>query len=69
MSYYIKVSPVSKLKELQQEMEVAADWWTERQRTSPGSRFKEAVRANMLTSSIHKRKLNMKLASLITSDI
>lgn len=67
--YFIKVSSASKLKDLEQELEVAADWWTERQRTSPGSRFRDTVRANMLTSSIHKRKLNFNLSTVVATDI
>ncbi|XP_078372345.1 uncharacterized protein LOC144656011 isoform X2 [Oculina patagonica] len=69
ISYYIKVSPASQLKELQQELEVSADWWTERQRTSPCSRLKEVVRTNMLTSGDNRKKLNLKHASLITAQV
>lgn len=66
-SYYIKVSPASYVKDLQQELEVAVDWWTERQRTSPCSRFKEIVQSNMLTSGGNRRKLNLRQTSLITA--
>lgn len=69
ISYFIKVSPDSKLKELQQELEASADWWTERTRTSPGSRFKDIVRTNMLTCGVSKTKRNLKLAPFITADI
>ncbi|RMX55474.1 hypothetical protein pdam_00013312 [Pocillopora damicornis] len=68
-SYHIKVSPASYVKDLQQELEVAADWWTERQRTSPCSRFKEIVQSNMLTSGGNRRKLNLRQTSLITADV
>ena len=69
VSYYISVSPTSQLKELQQELEVSADWWTERQRTSPCSRFRDVIHANMLTSGNNRRKLNLKTPSLITADV
>lgn len=69
ISYFIKVSPDSKLKELQQELEASADWWTERTRTSPGSRFKDIVRTNMLASGVSKTKRNLKVAPFITANI
>ncbi|XP_022782514.1 uncharacterized protein LOC111323428 isoform X2 [Stylophora pistillata] len=68
-SYYIKVSPASYVKDLQQELELASDWWTDRQRTSPCSRFKEVVRSNMLTSGDNRKKLNLKQTSIITADV
>jgi len=69
VSYYISISPTSQLKELHQELEVSADWWTERQRTSPSSKFKDVVQANMLTSANNRRKLNLKSPPLITADL
>lgn len=68
-SYYIKVSPASYVKDLQQELELASDWWTDRQRTSPCSRFKEVVRSNMLTRGDNRKKLNLKQTSIITADV
>lgn len=69
VSYYIIVSPTTHLREIQQELEVSADWWTDRQRTSPCSRFKDVVQANMLTSANNTRKLNLKSPSLISADV